>query len=373
MRVGISLKKSTATRQMKEISLNENITELHLSLVFSDAESASAEFAKAADALIERGAKPVSLEVFAADWSDVAVESFCMRLGGKFPVNVIRPLDKNAKPVLASAHIIAVTGAEVELKKTENGSIAVKYSDGFVAYVRAFGVLVGTPEDDAYEHTLANLAELEKAVALFGCKYTDIARTWFYNDDILAWYPPFNKARTEFYSARGVFDSLLPASTGIGAPNPRGVKITSGAIALLPLSSDKKFEAFEIESPLQCGAPQYGSSFSRAVEISTPRSRRIMISGTASIEPEGATAFLDDIEKQVNLTMRVIDAILKSRQMSFADTANAVVYCLRPEYYAVFQKWAETNAVSFPHCPSYSIVCRDDLLFEVELEALCEK
>ena len=66
--------------------------------------------------------------------------------------------------------------------------------------------------------------------------------------------------------------------------------------------------------------------------------------------------------------MRVIGEILRSRNMDFAQTVRSVVYCRKPEYYASFKKWCAANSVSLPHCPSNSIVCRDDLLFEVELD-----
>ena len=124
-----------------------------------------------------------------------------------------------------------------------------------------------------------------------------------------------------------------------------------------------------MESPLQCGAPRYGSSFSRAVEIDTEFSRRVIISGTASIEPGGATARAGDIGGQVELTMRVIGEILKSRGMGFSDTVRAIVYCQRPEFYEEFKKWRAQSGAEIPHCPSFSTVCRSDLLFEVELDA----
>lgn len=355
---------------MKEILLNDKIKELRFSLIFRDAQEAESEFSKVAAELKARGASVVSLEVFAAKWAQGAVKNFSKDFDDSFPINWICPLDATLEPVLASAHVIALEGAQVESKKTADGNVAVKYSDGFANYIKTFGIKTSAHNDDGYLHTLANLNELEGAIALFDCKYTDIARTWFYNDDILAWYPEFNKARTEFYQQRNIFEMLLPASTGIGAPNPSGVKISSGALALLPTQVADGYKVFELESPLQCGAPQYGSSFSRAIEIDTPRSRRIMISGTASIEPEGATAHVGDIEKQVDLTMRVIEEILRARDMELSDTVHCVVYCLRPEYYAVYKNWMKARNLESPNCPAFSIVCRDDLLFEVELEAV---
>jgi len=47
-----------------------------------------------------------------------------------------------------------------------------------------------------------------------------------------------------------------------------------------------------VDSPLQGAAWAYGSSFSRALEVIVPDCRRLYISGSASITPDGATADL---------------------------------------------------------------------------------
>jgi len=350
---------------MKEILLNNGAREIHLPAVFSDETSARLELSRAREILEKLGAQTVSLEVCAGSYADGAVSDFCA--GAGFPVNRILPLSA-ASPVLGGAHITAVAGARVKFARTPRGDAAAMYSDGSFEYCRTFGIVSDVDRSKPFEHTMDNLVRIEDALGLFGFSYNDIARTWFYNDDILAWYPEFNRARTSFYGERKIFDSLLPASTGIGAPNPHGALITSGAIALRKIGEG---EVFEVESPLQCGAPKYGSSFSRAVEIDTPASRRVMVSGTASIEPGGATAFVGDIEKQVALTMRVISAILESRKMSLSDTVRAIVYCLRPEFYGEFLR--QFGGANIAHIPSHSTVCRSDLLFEVELEAAAAK
>ncbi len=348
---------------MKEIILHNKVKEIHVPLIFSSQSEAECEFEKAKKTLDSLGAIVVSLEISAGSFANSPIDKFTS--GTEYPVNRIYPLDETSTPVLGGGHIIAVCGAEPKFARTAEGDAAVAYSDGIFEYCRTFGIVSKVDNSRPYEHTLDNLSRLENALKLFGFSYNDIVRTWFYNDDILSWYADFNKARTKFYKDRKIFEGLLPASTGIGAPNPAGSKIISGAIALKRIGEGK---VFEVESPLQCGAPDYGSSFARAVEIDTPSSRRIMVSGTASIAYGGETAFVGDIEKQVDLTMKVISAILESRGMSLDNTVRAVVYCLRPEYYDVFEKWSAKN-IKLKHFPSYSIVCRNDLLFEVELEA----
>jgi enamine deaminase RidA (YjgF/YER057c/UK114 family) len=116
---------------------------------------------------------------------------------------------------------------------------------------------------------------------------------------------------------------------------------------------------------------QYKSSFSRAVEIGTPEYRTLLVSGTASIEPGGATAYVDDVEKQIQLTMDVIEAILVSRGMNWGDATRAIMYLKYPEYMKPWQDWLEKNKLTtMPLITVEADVCRDDLLVELEVDAV---
>lgn len=350
---------------MREILLDDGVAELHIPIIFGSREEAAIEFAGAAKTIESLGAQAVCAELFGPAWAGEEAGTVFSGI----PVNHILPLDESATPALAGAHITALRGARAEFADC-GGFPAAVYEAGGIRYFRSFGITPGSADGDGYAETVGNLSAMKSALEKCGYKFTDIARTWFYNFRLLDWYDEFNRARTEFFRNEKIFDSLLPASTGIGAPNPAGAKIESGIFALK--SSGKggeRWSAREVESPLQCGAPRYGSSFSRAVEIETDFSRRVIISGTASIEPGGATAHVGDIEKQVELTMRVIGEILESRGMGFSDAVRAVVYCQKPEFYGEFRKWSAKSGAEIPHCPSFSTVCRGDLLFEVELDA----
>lgn len=359
----------------KEIILNKDAKEHHLILNFNNAETAKAEFERALAYLAEKDCQVLCLEVFSGIFANDAVENFKSASSTEFPLNWILPLVEGEEPILASAHITALSGAKAEVIKTENNTVAVKYGNEDEQYLRVFGVCEKVDNDDGYQHTEANLNELETAITSCGYSYNDVVRTWFYNNDILAWYDPFNAARTKFYKERNVFDGLLPASTGIGAPNKAGSFITSGVIAIKGSGKNKTWTASDVNSPLQGGAPEYGSSFARAVLVENEFGKRITISGTASIAPTGETLYLDNIKAQTDLTMEVIKAMLEDNGMSWQNVHKSMVYCLKPEYYQVYKEWAknEGNGADFPHCPAYAIVCRHDLLIEVELEAFISK
>jgi enamine deaminase RidA (YjgF/YER057c/UK114 family) len=212
------------------------------------------------------------------------------------------------------------------------------------------------------------LGNLEWALDNAGFALSDVVRTWFYNDNIVPWYDEFNRVRSEIYRGVNWRTGSLPASTGIGARNPAGAALVVGAWAMQPLTDDAR--ATEIGSPLQCPAPQYGSAFSRAMEVRSGGWRRLLVSGTASIHPDGRTAWVDNPQEQVALTMEVIAAILHSRGMTFDDVTRATAYFEKPSYLGFFNTWCV--AKQFEQLPVVSVhadVCRHDLLFELELDA----
>ena len=166
--------------------------------------------------------------------------------------------------------------------------------------------------------------KMERLLQQAEMEFTDTVRTWLYLNRLLEWYDEFNAVRNRFFEERGVFDRLVPASTGIGAGSAAGEAMVSALLAVKPKHDGVK--AFAVPSPLQCPALDYKSSFSRAVEVQQAGSRLLMISGTASIEPGGATAHVGDTARQIELSMQVVHEILRSREMDWGDVVRAIVY-----------------------------------------------
>lgn len=351
----------------REINLSNEARELHSVVVFENIEDAEGQLTQLADYLKSKNAKLVAVELFGKLGYATVLESFKRSMEAcACPLTHVLPLDELSAPELAGVRVISITGVTPEFKTSQAASKCVYYRVGNDEYCRGLGITIPTNSMPLNDYTFANLVEMEELLKLFGMDFSDLVRTWFYNKNILDWYSDFNAGRTAFFNSRKVFEHLLPASTGIGSPNPAKVPIQSAFIALKGAANRGK--VFEIESPLQCGAPKYGSSFSRAVEFDMPNYKRIMVSGSASIDFVGNTVHFGDIKKQVKLTMDVIAAILESRGLEFADTISSVAYCMHPEYIEAFREWMEQNC-KIPYVPSYSTVCRSDLMFEVELEA----
>ena len=173
-----------------------------------------------------------------------------------------------------------------------------------------------TAPSDAQANDVLHI--IQNALDGAGMHFRDVVRTWFYNDRILDWYSDFNRVRTAFFKSNGIV--RMPASTGIGAANPAGTALVAKAIAVLPKTDAVTIR--RIESPLQCDAFSYGSAFSRAMEVATPRSRSIYVSGTASIEPGGKTIHAGNTVRQIETTMEVVEALLTHAGMDIADTTS---------------------------------------------------
>ena len=96
-----------------------------------------------------------------------------------------------------------------------------------------------------------------------------------------------------------------------------------------------------------------------------------MVSGTASIEPGGATAYVDDVSQQIELTMDVVEAILVSRGMGWKDATRAVMYLKKASYLGAWKAWLKAHRMeAMPLVTIEADVCRDDLLVELEIDTV---
>jgi len=160
----------------------------------------------------------------------------------------------------------------------------------------------------------------------------------------------------------------VPASTGVGTRNPRGAAVAAAALAIESLSGPPVVR--EVASPAQCPATAYGSSFSRAIEIRGPGCRQVLVSGTASIEPGGQSVRPNDLVGQIELTFEVVGDLLRSRGLSVADATRATAYFKSRRHSEVFANWlARHGRGELLVVPTVAAVCRDELLFELELDA----
>lgn len=268
-----------------------------------------------------------------------------------------------------STQAVAISGMNPRVVQFDGRNAGTVYEDAHARYCRLRCIRPRNPAASRAQQALSVFESVKEALASAGFRFNDIIRTWIYMDHLLDWYGEFNAVRTDYFKANGIFDRLVPASTGIGAGNPFGAAIVMDVLAVQP--KDGQLTVCEVESPMQNPALDYKSSFSRAVELACPTHRSLMISGTASIDPDGKTVYQGDSENQIRLTLEVVKAILDSRGMGWGDLFRGIAYFKDMNDLPVYRRIAaELGIPRFPLAVSHADVCRHDLLFEIEVDAV---
>ena len=268
-------------------------------------------------------------------------------------------------PDLTGFQLQAVKGVPVDRIEKDGRVVGTVFAHGLTRHCRLGGLrpvdATAAPADQAQ----ATFELMEAALRDAGMTFAHVARTWFYLDNILPWYGAFNQVRDDFFKNHHVFTGLVPASTGIGSANMADTALVAGAYAVTG------GQLTAVPSPLQCPALQYGSAFSRAVEWQLADQHRLWVSGTASIAPDGKTIHREDVAGQIALTMEVVAAILKSRGLDWRDVNRAIAYVRAASTAARFEEYLAAHALAdLPVVTTENVICRDDLLFEIEVDAV---
>ncbi len=286
----------------------------------------------------------------------------------KWPVMAVEHDNGNYFSV-SGMQFFAVSGVVLKELKLKDKVVGYKFEDEDAKYaylcdMRPNDILKSKKEQvkEVYENVVQVLKQTDM-------DFSNVVRTWFYLDELLVWYREFNEARTDFFNENGIFVKLVPASTGIGAKNSEGMALANCIYAVKP--KNEKVIIRKVDSPLQCEAINYKSAFSRAVEIQSGDVRKLFISGTASIDSNGKSMNAGDINKQIALTMKIVRAILKSRNMDWHNVTRVILYFKNKDMFSAFNQYCEVNNLpKFPFTIAYVTVCREELLFEIELDAV---
>jgi enamine deaminase RidA (YjgF/YER057c/UK114 family) len=270
---------------------------------------------------------------------------------------------------VTGTQIYAVSGVQVTPIRIEGTVVGNVFESNDSVVCSLGGILPEDLDSSNKEQTARVFHKIEDALKVAGMDFSNVVRTWLYVNNILDWYDDFNEVRTKFFDERKVFDGLVPASTGIGVANPSAAALVAEVIAIKSKSDSVKIE--KVESPLQCPATDYKSSFSRAVEVKFAEHRRLYVSGTASIDADGNTIHLGDVKKQIAKTMEVVKAILESRDMDWSDASRAIAYFPDLSNAGLLEEYLKDNSIdNLPMAIAHGDICRDDLLFEIEVDTV---
>ena len=284
-----------------------------------------------------------------------------------WPVSWVGTQDDCSYPI-AGIQVHAVEDAIVETIKVDGQVMGTVFEDSYARYCLLGNVLPDDAGVGRGEQTEQVFRKWKLALGQAGLGVCDIARTWLFLDDILSWYSELNRVRDEIFSREGLYDGVVPASTGVSGSNPMGAALTTELIAIRSKTEDAR--SCMVPSPLQYPALEYGSSFSRAVEFTSPVQQKLYVSGTASISLDGDTLHEGDVEAQIAVTMQVVRAILESRGMGWSDVSRAIAYIKKRGDIDCFDDYCEQNKLSLPVIVTQGDICRDDLLFEMEVDAI---
>jgi len=274
---------------------------------------------------------------------------------------------------LAGVHLCAVAGADVQSISHGGLPIGRAVDTPAATYLYLSGLRGTTPNEPLprVEQALRAFGKANEALASQGFTYRDVVRTWIYIHDILAWYDDFNQARNEAYRQFGLLGSgedYLPASTGIQGRSPGHLELTMDLLAARA-KPGSDLETARLHNPLQNEAYAYGSAFARAMEVVTGGARTIYVSGTAPIDEFGDSMHQDDIDAQIERTVRNVEALIGTRGLTLDDLAQATVFLKHPQHYDRFLRVCAGTRLAEVGVCMVADVCREELLFEFDAVA----
>lgn len=222
----------------------------------------------------------------------------------------------------------------------------------------------------------------------------NIVRQWNYIGNILTIrdniqnYQVFNEVRNDYYT-RYRKGNGYPAATGVGMMHG-GVILDFCALQpgestiLKPVDNPHQLNAYNYGPQVLKGdAPTKGSlkhppQFERALLITNSEEVTLHISGTASIIGQ-ETVGRDDVEKQTMVTIENIESLADVKRINLLLPGSFLsrrCFSLLRVYVKKDQDFNNVKRICtklFPLVPSVFVkadICRDDLLMEVEAEAV---
>jgi enamine deaminase RidA (YjgF/YER057c/UK114 family) len=220
---------------------------------------------------------------------------------------------------------------------------------------------------NAYEQTLAMFGVAEDLLERAGLEFRDVVRTWIHLREIDRDYADLNRARREFFEARGI--DPVPASTGIGGgPASREHDLCLGLYAIKSKSPPVRIV---MSAPTLNEAMVYGADFVRGMRVVETNKVALHVSGTASIDEAGRTAHPGDFEAQADRMLVNVAALLEGQGASFCNIVSAVTYLKRPEDAGLLrERLRAAGYAGFSNAMVLAPICRPDLLCETEALAV---
>jgi len=232
-------------------------------------------------------------------------------------------------------------------------------------------MLTHTAADTAYAQTRGVLEKYEAVLQdRHLCLADHVLRTWFFVRDIDTDYSGLVAARGEFFAQHGLTpDTHFIASTGIeGASADPTAKIAMDAYAV---SGVRPGQIEYLKAPDHLGPTHtYGVTFERGTSVAYRDRKHVIISGTASIGPEGRVLYPKDFSRQLDRTVENIEALLAQAGAGLEDLCIIIAYVRDPNDRT--SAWRQLLGY-FGDAPLEVVaapVCRPGWLIEIEGQAI---
>jgi enamine deaminase RidA (YjgF/YER057c/UK114 family) len=275
---------------------------------------------------------------------------------------VCQPPAPAAKVALWAYHVSDPAGALDKVR--DNGSLrlhrgelchewttGVTSSNGSTAYEQTRGVF------EAYDAQLR-----AQKLTLAG----NVMRTWLYVRNIDSNYRDMVAARRELFAEQGLTpETHFIASSGIeGGSAVPGTKISLDAYAI----SGVRPEQISFPTALDhlCPTHAYGVTFERATSVAYRDRTQIILSGTASIGPDGRILYPGDPSRQLDRSLDNVEALLERAGATLDDMGVFIVYLRDPSDDALTWRRMRQRVGDAPIQVVVAPVCRPGWLIEVE-------
>ncbi|MHC4440493.1 MAG: Rid family hydrolase, partial [Planctomycetota bacterium] len=262
-----------------------------------------------------------------------------------------------------------IAGVQVHAVSTENKPEVVNLNQtgsGRILRIPGCAILtlsgISAPQASNNTEQAQIMLEMgESVLKQFSADFLSVPRTWMWLKDILSWYDDFNSVRNNFFTERGLIGAgtrqSMPASTGIGLGPDNGGHCAMDLVAILEPADSTQY--LQVTGKQHC-ALNYGSAFSRASKANTPAGQTVYVSGTASIDADGATTNIGDAAGQINATIENVRAVLTEMQSNEKDLVQVIAYCKTNEVEQVFN--SIKGNLDWPWITVICDICRHDLL-----------
>ncbi len=193
-------------------------------------------------------------------------------------------------------------------------------------------------------------------------------RTWLYVRDIDSNYAEVMKGRNSIFARYGLTpETHFIASTGI-----EGYGVHAKSAICMDFVSIHAFDDLKIkylQAPEYLNPTyQYGVAFERGTAFHADGFHRLLLSGTASIDKNGACVYVGDIEGQMERMLLNMDQLLRYDNATINQIKYFVIYLRDISDYDAVNKYISKRFPDKPLIVLHAPVCRPAWLVEAEGE-----